>query len=235
MDRKAALRRVLFLKTLPEAARDVLAEAGEERVLCKGELLFAEHDRCLGLLVVLTGAVKVYKLDNRGREFTLERETPGQSVAEMPLFDGGNYPASAEAAEDGTRVLIVGREQFRRAMAVYPEIAEQGLKAMAVRMRRMIWMLEVQTLHTVRARLADYLLRVAGERETFRLEETNETIASQIGTVREVVSRTLRGFADAGAITTRGRWITICDPFPLCRLAVSEHEEPGDSGRKWRL
>ncbi len=73
MERKEALRRVLFLKTLPEEIIATLAAAGRERRLAKGEMLFAENDHCLGLVVVLTGTIKIYKLDNRGRELTLER------------------------------------------------------------------------------------------------------------------------------------------------------------------
>ena len=70
-----ALRQVLFLKTVPEEALSALIAAGEERKLQKGESLFEEFERCLGLVVVLQGAVKVYKLDSRGRELTLSLET----------------------------------------------------------------------------------------------------------------------------------------------------------------
>lgn len=225
MERVAALRRVLFLRTLDEEVLATLAGSGEERRLRKGELLFAEHDRCLGLVVVLTGAVKVYKLDSRGREITLDRETPGESVADLPLFDGGNYPASAEAAEEDTTLLVVGRERFQALMAAHPSIAELALRALGVRMRKLVWMLEAQALHPVRARLAGYLLRTADARTTFRLDHTNEAIGSQIGTVREVVSRTLRSLQDAGTITLSGRHVTLQDSALLQRIANSDNED----------
>ena len=222
MEPEAALRRVLFLKNAPEAAVCALVRAGRVWQLDKGEALFCEHDRCLGLLVVLTGAVKTFKLDSRGRELTLDLETPGGSVAELPLFDGGNYPASAEAAEDGTRVFVVPRERFQAALAAHPELALQAVKSLGTRMRKLLWMLEAQTLYSVRARLADYLLRVADGQEEFRLDETNEAIGSRIGTVREVVSRTLHSFKDAGVITLRGRWVTLRDPQGLRRITGGE-------------
>jgi CRP/FNR family transcriptional regulator, dissimilatory nitrate respiration regulator len=224
MERQAALHRVLFLKTLPDAAIETLARMGRERRLQRGETLFLENSRCLGLLVVLSGAIKVYKLDNRGRELTLDLEQPGESVAEHVLFDGSNYPANAEAIEDDTTVLLVPRESFREVMALYPEIAEQGLKALSVRMRKLTWMLETQTLHTVRARLAHYLLRVSDGRTTFALEDTNEEIGSQIGTVREVVSRTMHSLKDAGAIEIHARQVTLRSPDTLCRIAESATE-----------
>src|SRR5579871_5385497 len=148
---REALSRVLFLKSVPAAAIDAIAAAGGVRRMRKGEILFSEHERCIGLLVVCSGAVKVYKVDNRGRELTLDLEMPGESVAELPLFDGGNYPASAEAAEEDTTLFVVPRERFRQVMAEHPEIAEQGLRALAIRMRKLLVMLEAQALHTVRA------------------------------------------------------------------------------------
>ena len=220
----AALRKVYFLKTLPEETLQEVAEAGKERSLQKGEVLFLETERCLGLIVVLRGAIKVYKLDSRGRELTLDREMPGESVLELPLFDGGNYPANAEAAEEDTQLLIVPPEWFRRLMVAHPEIAEQALKALGTRTRKLMQMLEAQALYSVRARLADYLLRAANGSQTFALTETNEMIGSQIGTVREVVSRTLRIFADAGAITVSGRTITMKDESILRQKAGNAYE-----------
>lgn len=221
MTPQEALRRVLFLKNLPEATLREIAQAGEERRLVKGELLFAEHERCIGLIVVLCGAVKVYKLDRRGRELTLGLEAPGGSVVEMPLFDGGNYPASAEAIEADTVVLIVPRERFRVILRASPEIMEQAVRTLAVRMRKLMQMLEAQSLHSVRARLAAYLISVSGGRAEFRLNETNEAIAGHIGTVREVVSRTLRSLKDDGFLTLRGRSVIVHDSALLQRIAAS--------------
>jgi CRP-like cAMP-binding protein len=222
MEPAEALRRVTFLKTLPETTLNAIATAGRVKTLCRGETLFTEHEKCLGLAVVLAGSVKVFSLDRRGREMTLDREGPGESVLELPLFESGNYPASAEAAEEHTRVFIVPRSDFQTLMTAYPEIASQGLRALAIRMRRLMKMLEAQTLHTVQARLADYLLRTAAGRETFDLDETNEAIGSRIGTVREVVSRTLHSLKERGAIDLKGRCIHINDLRLLTRIAERE-------------
>ena len=226
--RRAALRRVQFLKTLPDDVLDELACAGVERCLDRGELLFAEHDRCLGLIVVLTGAVKVFKLDARGRELTLDSELPGESVFELPLFDGGNYPASAEAMQDGTIVYIIRRERFGQFIAAHPQIAALALRALAVRTRKLIQMVEAHSLHSVRSRLAAYLLQTAGDRTRFTLTETNEVIGSRIGTVREVISRTLHSFKDAGLLRLSGRDITLNDPDALRQIAGIEAAERED-------
>lgn len=219
MQRIEILRRVLFFKTLPEAAIEDISRSGEEIRLAKGELLFAENERCKGLIVVLAGAVKVFKLDDRGRELTLGLEEPGSSVAELPLFDGGNYPASAEAAEDATVVFTIPKARFAALIDRYPQIAREALRALSIRMRRLVRMVEVQALYSVQARIAAYLLQAAGGRDAFKLEETNESIAGHVGTVREVVSRSLRSLKEAGAIDLQGRRVTVRDISLLRRLA----------------
>ena len=219
MEPEQALRQVLFLKTAGPEAMGQLLRSGQRRHLSKEEQLFVELERCRGLFVVLTGAVKVYKLDSRGRELTLSVEGPGASVAELPLFDGGNYPYSAEAAQADTSVWFVPREQFREIMRHSPEITERALLALGIRLRQMVQIAEAQSLFTVRARLAAYLLEVGAGRAEFRLEDTNEVISSHLGTVREVVSRTLRTLKEAKVIALRGRWVTVLDEAELRRIA----------------
>jgi len=219
MEPEEALRQVLFLKTARREAISQLLAAGQVRHLGKGEQLFRELERCLGLFVVLTGAVKVYKLDSRGRELTLSQEGPGASVAELPLFDGGNYPYSAEAAQANTSVWFVPRDSFRAVMHAFPEITERALLALGIRLRQMVQIAEAQSLFTVRARLAAYLLEMMAGRTEFRLEDTNEVISSHLGTVREVVSRTLRTLKEAKVITLWGRWVTLLDEAELRRIA----------------
>jgi len=222
MEPSEALRQVLFLKTAGEEAINKLTASGQARRLAKGEQLFAEFERCRGLFVVLTGAIKVYKLDSRGRELTLSKEMPGASVGELPLFDGGNYPYSAEAAQTSTLVWFVPRDRFREVMRAHPEIAERALLALGVRLRRMVQIAEAQSLYSVRARLAAYLLEVGQERTQYRLEETNEAIGGHLGTVREVVSRTLRTLKEAQVIGLRGRWVEVLDGEELGRIAGAD-------------
>jgi CRP-like cAMP-binding protein len=219
MNCREALRQVLFLKTVPEAALSALVEAGRERKLDRGELLFPELARSLGLIVILQGAVKICKVDSRGRELTLSIEMAGGCVGELPLFDGGNYPYSAEAAAEDTSVWIVPRTDFVVVMRQYPEIAQRGLLALGVSLRRMIQIVEAQSLHPVRARLARYLYELSQGSEVFRLPQTNEDIANQLGTVREVVSRTLSGLKASHVIALQGRQVTVKDPEELKRIA----------------
>jgi len=220
--RDEALRRVAFLKDAPEAARVALAQAGFHQTLAEGELLFSEATPSVGMIVVLEGALKESKLDPRGQELILALHKPGASVAELPLFDGGNHPTQAVATVESTRLFRVPRPAFETVLAAHPSLARGGLRSLAIQQRKLLEMLKAQALHTVRARLASYLLHTADTAAVFSLQETNESIAAQMGTVREVISRTLHQLADSGVITLQGRTVTVVDRAALERLARDE-------------
>lgn len=217
-----ALRQVLFLKTVREEAIARIAASGQTQTLEKGEMLFAELTRCRGLFVMLDGAVKVYKTDSRGRELTLSVHLLGSSVGDLPLFDGGNYPYSAEAAQADTKVFFVPRLRFREIMHGCPEIGDRALLALGIQLRQMIQIAEAQSLYSVRSRLAAYLLEAAHGQTQFRLEETNEAISSQLGTVREVISRTLRTLKEANLIGLQGRSVSLLNLEELERVAKAD-------------
>ena len=151
-------------------------------------------------------------------------EPPGSAVGEITLFDGGNCPFGAEAAQDDTVLLAVSTGQFRALCAAHPAIADGAVRALSVQNRKLIEMLKAQALHTVRSRIAAYLLRRAAEdgETTFPLRESNAAIGSHVGTVREVVSRTLHGLGDVGAVRLHGRTVTVLDPELLTEIARSD-------------
>lgn len=217
--RDEALRRVTILRDAPPAALQALLQVGYLQTLAAGEQLFAETMPSVGLIVVVEGRLKESKLDVRGRELILALHGPGSSVAELPLFDGGNHPTQASAISENTRVFRVARPAFESLLAAYPALAHSALRSLAIQQRKLLEMLKAQALHTVRARLAAYLLHSADETITFPLRETNESIAAQVGTVREVISRTLHQLSDLGLIQLQGRTVVVLDRAELEKIA----------------
>ena len=92
-----------------QACRSFLQFVGQEfafltshlvqRKYSSGEMIFTEGDACTGLYVVQSGNVRIFKSSAGGREQVLSIDGPGNSIAELPVFDGGNYPASAQAVK----------------------------------------------------------------------------------------------------------------------------------------
>jgi CRP/FNR family cyclic AMP-dependent transcriptional regulator len=190
------LRRVQIFNGLTETELQFLAERAVPRNYSKGEMLFAEGDPCIGLFVIESGRVRIFKSSPNGREQVLAMEGPGSSIAELPLFDGGNYPASTAAMADA-RIYFVSKQDFHSLCLVHPQVPLKVLKVVGTRLRRLVGIIEELSFTTVRSRLISVLVRLAkaGEKTpdgiAIQLPPSNQELASEIGTVRELVSRNL--------------------------------------------
>lgn len=117
--RAGVLARVPIFSDLSDAELKFLSDRAVTRRYASGDLIFSEGDPCAGLYVVESGDVRIFKTSAGGREQVLTIEHAGNSVAELPIFDGGNYPASASAATDSNRPPFVSFGAFlkkRRAL-----------------------------------------------------------------------------------------------------------------------
>lgn len=181
-----------------------------------GELVFAEGDACAGLYIVEKGHIRIFKSSPGGREQVLSIDGPGSSVAELPVFDGGAYPASGSAAGEAT-LLLLRKQDFQALCLAHPEVALKVLKVVGSRLRRLVGIIEELSFTTVRRRLASYLCRLAqdGKRTAEGIEITlpanNQELAAQIGTVRELVSRNLSRFQQEGVLKVDARSVVVRD------------------------
>ena len=180
-------------------------------------MVFSEGEPCAGLFVVESGSVRIFKSSAGGREQVLSIEGPGGSIAELPVFDGGNYPASVIAIDD-TVLLFVSRQDFQALCLTHPQVSLKVLKVVGGRLRRLVGIIEELSFTTVRHRLSAYLLRMAkkeGRKVAQGVEITlptnNQELAAQIGTVRELVSRNLSRLQAEGLITIDGRTLVLRD------------------------
>src|SRR5574337_788210 len=221
LDAIATLRRVPFFAVLGEDELRRLAGHCVVRHLHKEELLFAEGDPCEGMYVVQSGAIKVFKMADTGREQVLVIERAGSTVGELPVFDGGNLPASAAAIEDSS-LLFLPKREFLDLCRQNSEVAFAVIRSLAWRFRYLTALVEELSLKEVSHRLARFLRDRAlksGVRTKrgieFPLEETNQEIGAEIGTVRDLVSRNLRQFVDLGIIRLERRKVIVLDMAEL--------------------
>jgi CRP/FNR family cyclic AMP-dependent transcriptional regulator len=214
---KQILKATPLFAALDEAELNSLAARCGIRPYSPGEILFGEGEPCRGLYIVVSGRVRIFKTSLNGREQVLAIEGPGASVAELPVFDGGSYPASGSAVES-TEVLFISRADLRAICLEHPEVSLKLLQVVGGRLRRLVGIIEELSFTTVRHRLISWLLRQAGseghagERGTvFALNASHQELAAQIGTVRELVSRNLARLQAQSLIEMNGRQITILD------------------------
>jgi len=194
-----------------------LAQRAVARKFSAGEIVFSEDDPCAGMYVVESGQLRIFKTSPGGREQVLSIEGPGGSVAELPVFDGGNYPASVSAVVDST-LLFIAKQDFHALCLAHPEVALKVLRVIGSRLRKLVGIIEELSFTTVRHRLAAFLVRLAqreGEKVAagiaVSLPASNQELAAQIGTVRELVSRNLSRFQSENLLQMDGRRVLIRD------------------------
>jgi CRP-like cAMP-binding protein len=217
VDHAQTLAKVQMFSGLTESELAFLAQRAVPRRFSPGETVFSEGEPCAGLYVVESGHVRIFKSSAAGREQVLSIDGPGSSVAELPVFDGGNYPASVTAVDDAT-LLFVSKQDFQALCLAHPQVALKVLRVVGARLRRLVGIIEELSFTTVRHRLASFLLRLArteGKRTADGVEVTlpvsNQELASQIGTVRELISRNLSRFQSDGLVRIDGRTVVIHD------------------------
>ncbi len=221
LDPVETLRRVPFFASLDHEELRGLASHCQIERFARAELLFSEGDPCEGLYVVQAGIIKLFKVADNGREQVLVTERAGSTVGELALFDGGPFAASAAAVEDST-LLYLPKREFLDLCRRNSAVAFAVIRALAWRFRYLTSLVEELSLKEVSHRLARFLrdrAALAGVRTRrgveFPLEETNQQIAAEIGTVRDLVSRNLRRFVDRGIIKMERRKVIVLDMTEL--------------------
>jgi CRP/FNR family transcriptional regulator len=212
---RRTLAKVAIFSGLTDSELQFLAERIVPRQFAPGKIVFGEGEPCAGLYIVERGNIRIFKSSSGGREQVLSIDGPGSSIAEVPVFDGGSYPASGAAVDHAT-LLFVGKQDFQALCLTHPEVALKVLRVVGARLRRLVGIIEELSFTTVRHRLASFLLRLAQREGTesasgveFSLPGTNQELASQLGTVRELVSRNLSRLQAEGLLKLEGRRAVI--------------------------
>jgi CRP/FNR family transcriptional regulator len=220
----AVLERAPLLSGLSAEEVSALAARSTRKLFKTGELLFSEGEPCRGLHIVASGKVRIFKSSIGGREQVLAVNQAGESVAELPVFDGGAYPASAVAIEE-TQIAFISQRDFHAYCLEHPQVALKVLSVAGVRLRRLVEIIEELSFTTVRQRLVALLVKLAqtegaptGQGIEFQLPSTHQELANQLGTVRELISRNLMRLQAEGLLEVEARPIVVKDMKGLSAL-----------------
>lgn len=182
-----------------------IAGAAMMRRYVKGAVLYRAGASADGLYIVLSGRVRVAR-ETADRFELLHNEETGGVLGEIPVFGEGAFPATATALEP-TRCAHLPVAAVYRLLAEDPAFVRFALRRLAERARALLRRIDELTAMTVSARVAAYVLQrsVDSLGREFALGISQEELARELGTAREVVVRALRGLVDAGAIARVGR------------------------------
>lgn len=221
-DRLTLVSQVKMFRQMERECLVRLAEAARVRWVKTGETIFREGDEARGLYVVMSGRAMVYKISPEGREQVLKVWEPGEHFGEVALFGGKDYPANAQAMEDGL-LLYVSRRGLLQQIGDYPELGLALLGALSVRLRHLVGLVGDLSLKEVPSRLASYLLDLSsrqGGGGDIELDVAKGRLATMLGTLPETISRVLNRMSREGLVEAMGgRGLTILDFQRLQELA----------------
>jgi len=220
--RACHLARCSLLTGLAEPELRALAGVARLRDYEDGESLFVRGGEAEGFYVVVSGKAKVCRFGTDGREQVLHVFGPGEPCGEVPVFQGGKYPATAMAV-GALRALYLPRHGFLEVGKKRPELLLNMLAVLSVRLRHFVQLVDDLALKEVSARLAKHLLDLSARAEGAKMVELDTTktmLASRLGTIAATLSRTLAKMQRLGAIRTKGKRVWITDRDGLQALAA---------------
>lgn len=205
-------RQLPFWEKLLEEQKESVMRSGRVRHYEKGSILFGSGSVCLGMVSVLRGSIRVSLLSEEGREITLFRLEQGDPcvlsaacVISQITFD------TCMTAEQDCDLLVIGAGVFGR-------LAEENIyvkcfmyELMTKRFSSVMWTMQQILFAGMDQRLAGFLVKEYDRTKSSRIPMTQEQIAQQINSAREVVARMLRRFASEHLVEIRRGEILLLD------------------------
>lgn len=220
-DLKSQLKKTPIFKEFSDEELSEVEGLLRERKYRRGTIIFNENDPADYFYVIREGRIKISKLSKDGRELIIGIFGENGIFGDVPVFDGGPYPASAAAMTDAT-IWAISREEFEALVKKHPEISLKLIRVLGRRLRQAHNLLRDMALKNVPQRLANLLKKLKRE---YGVEEdgvivldlpfSRQDMAEMIGVTRETVTRELTKFAKAGIIDVNGKRIVIRDEAKL--------------------
>ncbi len=186
----------------------------------RGEALFWQDEPCAGLHIIRHGSVKLFKVSKQGRELIVKVLEEGATFNEVPVFDMGSNPVNAAALEE-TEVWVIEAGIIRKTMMDHPEMCHSVISNLTQNLRMLVGIVEELSFYQVTNRLARLISQLPPEQLTGPTGSrvTQDQLAARLGTVREVVARSLRELERSGAIRVERRQILVTDAAILGQWA----------------
>lgn len=205
----------LFAGLTPEQL-DRIAQAAHPRVFMPGTIIVNEGDDAHGLYVIQSGSLKVFLVEENGRELTLSLLWPGEYFGELALLDSAPRSASVMTRER-SELLHISQTAFMGLLEQHPSCAQVVMKNLVGRIRSLTDNVRGLALNDVFGRLARLFESLAVERNGKRVIErrlTQQEIANLVGSSREMVNRILRELVVGGYVNLDDHQIALLKPLP---------------------
>jgi CRP-like cAMP-binding protein len=219
------LRGSAILDVLPESELRALTHRIHRSKYAAGDVIFRKNDEGAGMMVVVSGRVKITSVGAQGNELILNIIDPGQVFGEMALLDGEPRSADAVAAKP-TELITVLRRDFVPILKDHPDAALSMMAVLSGRIRQTTSFVEDAIFLDVPTRLLNKLEALAdqyGVREpengAIRIEHdlSQQNLGDTVGLTRVSINRQLGAWRQRGLIEDGRGWIKILDMDALTK------------------
>jgi CRP/FNR family transcriptional regulator len=217
--RAALAQQFSFWPQLTEAERQFLCAQTAVVKYRRGAILHDGSADCTGVLLVQQGKLRTYIISDEGREITLYRLGAGEVciLSASCVLDAITFDVLIEAETD-TEVLLVNQAAFKKLSDANIYVRCFGYELATERFSEVMWTLQQILFWGVDQRLAAFLWQEKQKLQQDTLQLTQEQMARDIGSAREVVSRMLKYFATEGIVKLSRGGIQILDKQKLQAL-----------------
>lgn len=224
-DLKKMLSRVDMFEGLSDEQLEVLKGIAQTVTYAGGKLIFLAGEEAAGFYIVGEGRVRVFRTAPNGKEHILHLFGPGETFGEVAMFEGKQFPASAEALEQ-SELIYFPRRRFEERIKQNPDLAMRMLGLLSRRLRLFVHKIEELSFTEIPTRLAAHLLllRSVQGTDTLKLDLPKRQLAAYLGTIPETLSRVLKKMSKDGLLQTQGREIVLLD-VPRLQKAAEAHQE----------
>ena len=203
-----------YFSGMSGAELDSIGQFFTERKVERGEIIQLEGEPVEELYFVASGAIKVFKTSAEGKEQILSIIRPGDAFNDIAIFDGEPSPVSAQAMTPVT-LYGIGSNELHSLLSEHPRLSLNTTKVLAERTRQLMSLVEDLSFRHVIGRVAKVLLENAGNGTVPGARLTQQEMAAMVGSVREVVARSLKTLEAEGAIRLERHHIRIMDKNAL--------------------
>lgn len=187
----------------------LLSKGATNKRLIPEEILFSEGEPCEYYYQVVRGQIRWVNFNKEGNEYLQTLVEKGESIGELPLFDGGGYAATAIASK-ASQVLRLPKEAFHQLLVEHPPIHFAFSQLLTKRLRFKFFLLKEMASNNPEKLISAFLTYLHEKKDHVcavcsQVMLTRKQIAEMTGLRVETVIRVMRNLNEKGVIQIHKR------------------------------
>lgn len=198
------LKRVPIFSSLDDKSMDLVFKKVRHKEFLKGEEIFSPYDKDQSLYIVHTGAIKLYRISEGGKEQVYRILNPGDFIGQWSLFSEDSYHENYAIALKKTLMCRISRKDFLQILQDYPQVSLKIMETLALRLEESKKQTAQIATEPVWTRIVNFLEPLIEnpleDNPLVEIPMSRKNLASYLGTTPESISRNFKEMEDRGLI-----------------------------------